>query len=141
MRSVHISSAASRSGNPPTDKEFSVETCIIQADFTKLDIYEGIKEKLASLGIGVLVNNVGMAINISPFLDVPGGEMTYQDMLLVNNLSMIRMIHMVLLGQEKKGDSHQCFLSFCPLPFSFPGNLRGREGLFWTTFTKKPSEA
>ncbi|CAG0879141.1 unnamed protein product [Darwinula stevensoni] len=84
------------------EKEFGVETKVIQADFTKLDIYEGIKEKLAGLDIGILVNNVGMATRISPFLDVPDGEKTYQDVLLVNNMSMVRMTHMVLPGMVEK---------------------------------------
>uniref|UniRef100_A0A8I4A5K2 17beta-estradiol 17-dehydrogenase n=1 Tax=Callithrix jacchus TaxID=9483 RepID=A0A8I4A5K2_CALJA len=39
---------------------------IIQADFTKDDIYEDIKEKLTGLEIGVLVNNVGMLPNLLP---------------------------------------------------------------------------
>uniref|UniRef100_A0A2I2ZLE3 17beta-estradiol 17-dehydrogenase n=1 Tax=Gorilla gorilla gorilla TaxID=9595 RepID=A0A2I2ZLE3_GORGO len=46
---------------------------IIQADFTKDDIYEPIKEKLAGLEIGILVNNVGMLPNLLPshFLNAP----------------------------------------------------------------------
>uniref|UniRef100_A0A2I3TQP2 17beta-estradiol 17-dehydrogenase n=1 Tax=Pan troglodytes TaxID=9598 RepID=A0A2I3TQP2_PANTR len=46
---------------------------IIQADFTKDDIYEHIKEKLAGLEIGILVNNVGMLPNLLPshFLNAP----------------------------------------------------------------------
>ncbi|CAG0896853.1 unnamed protein product [Darwinula stevensoni] len=84
------------------EKEFGVETRAIQADFTKLDIYEGIKEKLAGLDVGILVNNVGMTTELSPFLDVPDGEKTYQDMLLVNNMSMVRMTHMVLPGMVEK---------------------------------------
>ncbi|KAF4019495.1 hypothetical protein G4228_011325 [Cervus hanglu yarkandensis] len=46
---------------------------IIQADFTKDDIYEYIKEKLKGLEIGILVNNVGMLPNLLPshFLNTP----------------------------------------------------------------------
>ncbi|TKC40970.1 hypothetical protein EI555_015668, partial [Monodon monoceros] len=46
---------------------------IIQADFTKDDIYEYIKEKLKDLEIGILVNNVGMLPNLLPrhFLNMP----------------------------------------------------------------------
>uniref|UniRef100_A0A2K5MDJ8 17beta-estradiol 17-dehydrogenase n=1 Tax=Cercocebus atys TaxID=9531 RepID=A0A2K5MDJ8_CERAT len=46
---------------------------IIQADFTKDDIYEHIKEKLTGLEIGILVNNVGMLPNLLPshFLNAP----------------------------------------------------------------------
>ncbi|CAG0879142.1 unnamed protein product [Darwinula stevensoni] len=84
------------------EKEFGVETRAIQADFTKLDIYEGIKEKLAGLDVGILVNNVGMATRRSPFLDVPDGGKTYQDVLLVNNMSTVRMTHVVLPGMVEK---------------------------------------
>ncbi|XP_032164644.1 testosterone 17-beta-dehydrogenase 3 isoform X1 [Mustela erminea] len=46
---------------------------IIQADFTKDNIYEYIREKLKGLEIGILVNNVGMLPNLLPshFLDTP----------------------------------------------------------------------
>nr|XP_020827369.1 testosterone 17-beta-dehydrogenase 3 isoform X2 [Phascolarctos cinereus] len=46
---------------------------IIQADFTKDDIYENIKENLQGLEIGILVNNVGMFHNYFPchFLNEP----------------------------------------------------------------------
>uniref|UniRef100_H0UUB0 17beta-estradiol 17-dehydrogenase n=1 Tax=Cavia porcellus TaxID=10141 RepID=H0UUB0_CAVPO len=46
---------------------------IIQADFTKDDIYEYIKENLKGLEIGVLVNNVGMLASRVPshFLTTP----------------------------------------------------------------------
>lgn len=39
---------------------------IIQADFTKDDIYEYIEEKLKGLEIGILVNNVGMLPSFLP---------------------------------------------------------------------------
>ncbi|KAL8203380.1 UNVERIFIED_CONTAM: hypothetical protein K2H54_050651 [Gekko kuhli] len=44
---------------------------IIQADFTKNDIYDDIEERLQGLEIGILVNNVGMLHNTYPccFLD------------------------------------------------------------------------
>nr|KAF6433585.1 hydroxysteroid 17-beta dehydrogenase 3 [Molossus molossus] len=46
---------------------------IIQADFTKDDIYGYIEEKLKGLEIGILVNNVGMLPSLLPshFLDTP----------------------------------------------------------------------
>ncbi|CAG0879140.1 unnamed protein product [Darwinula stevensoni] len=84
-------------------KEFSVETLVVQADFRKLDIYEGIKEKLAGLDVGVLVNNVGITTDIQSFLDVPEGDKAYQDLILVNNMSLVRMTHMVLPGMVEKG--------------------------------------
>ncbi|CAG0908460.1 unnamed protein product [Darwinula stevensoni] len=99
---MHKSSSVTRCENRLSEKEFGVETRAIQADFTKLGIYEGIKEKLVGLDIGILVNNVGMATRISPFLDVPDGEKTYQDVLLVNNMSTVRMTHVVLPGMVEK---------------------------------------
>ncbi|CAO2596425.1 17-beta-hydroxysteroid dehydrogenase type 3 [Lemmus lemmus] len=47
---------------------------IVQADFTKEDIYDHIKEKLKGLEIGILVNNVGMLPSLFPsrFLNTPG---------------------------------------------------------------------
>ncbi|EGW05610.1 Testosterone 17-beta-dehydrogenase 3, partial [Cricetulus griseus] len=47
---------------------------IVQADFTKEDIYDHIKEKLKGLEIGILVNNVGMLPSLLPshFLNTPG---------------------------------------------------------------------
>uniref|UniRef100_A0A452QSF5 17beta-estradiol 17-dehydrogenase n=1 Tax=Ursus americanus TaxID=9643 RepID=A0A452QSF5_URSAM len=39
---------------------------IIQADFTKDNIYDYIGEKLKGLDIGILVNNVGMLPNLLP---------------------------------------------------------------------------
>ncbi|XP_077659241.1 17-beta-hydroxysteroid dehydrogenase type 3-like [Urocitellus parryii] len=46
---------------------------VIQADFTKDDIYESIKEELKGLEVGILVSNVGMLPNLLPshFLSVP----------------------------------------------------------------------
>ncbi|KAB1252185.1 Testosterone 17-beta-dehydrogenase 3 [Camelus dromedarius] len=46
---------------------------IIQADFTKDDIYEYIQENLKGLEIGILVNNVGMLPDLLPtrFLNTP----------------------------------------------------------------------
>ncbi|CAG0880510.1 unnamed protein product, partial [Darwinula stevensoni] len=89
--------------NSQSEEQFDTETLMIPADFTELDIYDGIKEKVAGRDIGVLVNNVGMASDPQPFLDVPEGEKTFQDMLLVNNMSMVRMTHMILPGMVKKG--------------------------------------
>ncbi|GAB1298304.1 Testosterone 17-beta-dehydrogenase 3 [Apodemus speciosus] len=46
---------------------------IVQADFTREDIYDHIKEQLEGLEIGILVNNVGMLPNLFPshFLSTP----------------------------------------------------------------------
>ncbi|CAG0880508.1 unnamed protein product [Darwinula stevensoni] len=100
---------------------FDTETLMIPADFTKLDIYDGIKEKVAGLDIGVLVNNVGMANDLDRFLDLPDGEKTFQDMLLVNNMSMVRMTKMILPRMVEKGKGVVINVSsiagIFPLPF------------------------
>ncbi|CAG0901495.1 unnamed protein product [Darwinula stevensoni] len=102
-------------------KEFDTETLMIPADFKELNIYDGIKERLAGLDIGVLVNNVGMMNDPQPFLDVPEGEKTYQDMLLVNNLSMVQMTKMILPMMVEKGKgivmNVSSIVGVSPLPF------------------------
>ncbi|CAG0902988.1 unnamed protein product [Darwinula stevensoni] len=102
-------------------KEFNTETLMIPADFTELNIYDGIKERVAGLDVGVLVNNVGMPSDPQPFLDVPEGEKTYQDMLLVNNLSMVQMTKMILpvMVKKKKGVvmNVSSLAGVSPLPF------------------------
>uniref|UniRef100_A0A8D0E0S5 Hydroxysteroid 17-beta dehydrogenase 3 n=1 Tax=Salvator merianae TaxID=96440 RepID=A0A8D0E0S5_SALMN len=58
---------------------------IIQADFSRDDIYEGIEEKLQGLEIGILINNVGMLPSPLPsrFLNGPNKD----DKGLILNLS------------------------------------------------------
>ncbi|XP_056662745.1 17-beta-hydroxysteroid dehydrogenase type 3 isoform X3 [Monodelphis domestica] len=55
------------------EKTTGSQVKVIQADFTKDDIYENIKENLQGFEIGILVNNVGMLHNIFPchFLSGP----------------------------------------------------------------------
>nr|XP_020827370.1 testosterone 17-beta-dehydrogenase 3 isoform X3 [Phascolarctos cinereus] len=64
---------------------------IIQADFTKDDIYENIKENLQGLEIGILVNNVGMFHNYFPchFLNEPD---EVQNLIHCNISSVVKVV-------------------------------------------------
>ncbi|XP_005384745.1 PREDICTED: testosterone 17-beta-dehydrogenase 3 isoform X1 [Chinchilla lanigera] len=75
---------------------------IIQADFTKDDIYEYIKENLKGLEIGILVNNVGMLASRVPsrFLSTPDG---IQSLIHCNITSVIKMTQLVLRHMESRG--------------------------------------
>ncbi|XP_013006139.1 17-beta-hydroxysteroid dehydrogenase type 3 isoform X3 [Cavia porcellus] len=74
---------------------------IIQADFTKDDIYEYIKENLKGLEIGVLVNNVGMLASRVPshFLTTPD---SIQSLIHCNITSVIKMTQVVLRHMESR---------------------------------------
>lgn len=75
---------------------------IIQADFTRDDIYEYIKENLEGLEIGVLVNNVGMLASCVPghFLSVSDG---IQSLIHCNITSVVKMTQLVLRHMESRG--------------------------------------
>ncbi|XP_028387251.2 testosterone 17-beta-dehydrogenase 3 [Phyllostomus discolor] len=74
---------------------------IIQADFTKDDIYEYIKGKLEGLEIGILVNNVGMLPSLLPthFLNTPDG---IQSLIHCNITSVVKMTQLVLKHMESR---------------------------------------
>ncbi|XP_040306160.1 17-beta-hydroxysteroid dehydrogenase type 3 [Herpailurus yagouaroundi] len=74
---------------------------IIQADFTKDNIYEHIREKLEGLEIGILVNNVGMLPNLLPshFLDTPD---EIQSLIHCNITSVVKMTQLILKRMESR---------------------------------------
>ncbi|XP_037654351.1 testosterone 17-beta-dehydrogenase 3 [Choloepus didactylus] len=74
---------------------------IIQADFSKDDIYEYIQENLEGLEIGILVNNVGMLPNLLPshFLNVPG---EIQSLIHCNITSVVKMTQLILKHMESR---------------------------------------
>ncbi|XP_074187582.1 17-beta-hydroxysteroid dehydrogenase type 3 [Rhinolophus sinicus] len=74
---------------------------IIQADFTKDDIYEYIEEKLKGLEIGILVNNVGMLPSFLPsqFLNTPDD---IQSLIHCNVTSVVKMTQMILKHMESR---------------------------------------
>ncbi|XP_052013419.1 17-beta-hydroxysteroid dehydrogenase type 3 [Apodemus sylvaticus] len=74
---------------------------IIQADFTREDIYDHIKEQLEGLEIGVLVNNVGMLPSLFPshFLSMPDES---QSLIHCNITSVVKMTQLVLKNMESR---------------------------------------
>ncbi|OCU01173.1 testosterone 17-beta-dehydrogenase 3 [Xenopus laevis] len=74
---------------------------IIQADFTKDNIYEHIEESLKGLKIGILVNNVGMLHNPDPcrFLSGPDND---KNVVNCNITSTIKMTRIILQQMEKR---------------------------------------
>uniref|UniRef100_A0A6J0UFN2 17-beta-hydroxysteroid dehydrogenase type 3 isoform X1 n=1 Tax=Pogona vitticeps TaxID=103695 RepID=A0A6J0UFN2_9SAUR len=68
---------------------------IIQADFTKNDIYDALEESLQGLEIGILVNNVGMLHNSTPcrFLSEQDND---EDLINCNIISLTKMTRIIL---------------------------------------------
>ncbi|XP_036605596.1 testosterone 17-beta-dehydrogenase 3 [Trichosurus vulpecula] len=72
---------------------------IIQADFTKDDIYEHIKENLQGLEIGILVNNVGMFHRYFPCRFLIGSD-EIQNLIHCNISSVVKMTRLILRDME-----------------------------------------
>ncbi|XP_061180286.1 very-long-chain 3-oxoacyl-CoA reductase-like [Saccostrea echinata] len=89
------------------EKESKVQTRIIVADFSKgLELYDSIREQLAGLEIGTLVNNVGMNYPFhNYFLDVADREEYFMKMINVNvtAVTMMTSIVMPAMVERKKG--------------------------------------
>ena len=87
------------------ENEFKVKTKIIQVDFSGgYEIYKPIGKELEGLEIGVLVNNVGMALFHPEFLyDIP--VETIWSQINVNVLSTAMLTRMILpsMAERKKG--------------------------------------
>ncbi|KAM4876805.1 17-beta-hydroxysteroid dehydrogenase type 3 [Thomomys bottae] len=74
---------------------------IIQADFTKDDIYEYIKEKLEGLEIGILVNNVGMLPSLLPSYFLSTSD-EIQSLIHCNITSVVKMTQIILKHMESR---------------------------------------
>ncbi|XP_004685234.1 PREDICTED: testosterone 17-beta-dehydrogenase 3 [Condylura cristata] len=74
---------------------------VIQADFTKDDIYEHIKEKLEGLEIGILVNNVGMLPNLLPSLFLTTAD-DIEKLIHCNITSVVKMTQLILKSMESR---------------------------------------
>ncbi|XP_072006932.1 17-beta-hydroxysteroid dehydrogenase type 3 [Engystomops pustulosus] len=109
---------------------------IIQADFTKSNIYAHIEENLQGLEIGILVNNVGMLHSPDPccFLDAPNND---ENLINCNVISAVKMTRLVLkqMEQRRKGlilNISSAFGSFpCPLYATYSASKA-----FVTTFSR-----
>lgn len=78
----------------------------IAADFTEgQSIYPKIRKELEGLEVGVLINNVGMAIGFAMLYSDIKEEKEIHDIINCNVMSMARMCHLILpqMIQRKKG--------------------------------------
>ncbi|XP_073998008.1 very-long-chain 3-oxoacyl-CoA reductase-like isoform X1 [Rhodnius prolixus] len=83
---------------------YGVKTKYIVADFTYTDVYENIRENLAGMDIGILVNNVGIvADNFAPFSE--RSEQLIRDQINVNILPLALMTSIVTpcMIEKKRG--------------------------------------
>ncbi|XP_063833079.1 very-long-chain 3-oxoacyl-CoA reductase [Ostrinia nubilalis] len=86
------------------EKDFKVETKVVQADFSSESIYDNIKTSIEGLEIGTLVNNVGISYDYPEyFLDVPDWDNRFKSLINVNIVSMTRMTQIVLPEMVKRG--------------------------------------
>ncbi|KAI4901923.1 hypothetical protein NFI96_015036, partial [Prochilodus magdalenae] len=77
----------------------------ISADFTKDDIYEGIKENIQGLDVAILVNNVGILPTQIPcrLLETDHLEEKINQLINCNIKTMVKMCHIVLPGMVERG--------------------------------------
>ncbi|KAK9509331.1 hypothetical protein O3M35_006672 [Rhynocoris fuscipes] len=86
------------------ENTYGVKTKYIVADFTNPDIYKHIRENMAELDIGILVNNVGLINDrLEPFCDQT--ELATRDLINVNVMPVTMMTSLVLpsMTEKKRG--------------------------------------
>ncbi|KAF6213578.1 hypothetical protein GE061_011299 [Apolygus lucorum] len=88
------------------EESYGVATAIVQADFTSLDkkMYARIREELADLDVGVLVNNVGMNLIHPEYFHVldERHDDTFQNFINCNITSTVNMTRFVLSGMVER---------------------------------------
>jgi len=87
------------------ESKHNVQTKVIAADFSREDIYEDIKLKMAGLDIGVLVNNVGCSYEYPEFFAEVDEPDFSRRMIHMNCTSVAQMTEIVLptMLAKKKG--------------------------------------
>lgn len=88
------------------EKEYKVQTKMIAVDFSSgPEIYEKIAKEIKGIGIGILVNNVGVSYaHPEYFLDVPNRDQTFDQIFSCNMVSVVNMTKIVLpimIGNQK----------------------------------------
>jgi len=88
-------------------ESFNVQTKVVAVNFTSgPEIYDQIKQQIAGIEIGVLINNVGMFYAAPElFLDIPEREKMIQDMIKCNITSVPMMCSLLLpqMVERKRG--------------------------------------
>lgn len=78
------------------ESKYNVETKVIAADFSREDIYDDIKLKMAGLDVGVLVNNVGVSYDHPEFFAEVDEPDFSRKMIHMNVTSVAKMTELVL---------------------------------------------
>ncbi|KAM3964015.1 very-long-chain 3-oxoacyl-CoA reductase-B-like [Aphomia sociella] len=89
------------------EKEFKVQTKIVQIDFTESEeIYTKLSREIKDLEIGVLVNNVGVCYEYPEyFLELP--DQLVSNLVKVNVVATMRVLSDACYGEETDGYHHK----------------------------------
>jgi len=87
------------------ESEFSIKTKVIDADFSRPEIYDNIRTSLEGMEIGILINNVGMSYQSPEYFHCLPSPKFLQDMINTNIMSVTMMTEIVLPGmiERKRG--------------------------------------